>query len=290
MTAVSWQPIGTPGDYAAQEFMDWSLGVTSYTYEVNDVVQGEIKITPKFLIIDNLECLLPLTLTLNALQISVPAATRNRINYPEGLRTFTIASLNTTGISSVIVSETEFVQDVSNQTVASTTPVSGGALETGMLVDWSGGSTVPTGYLLCDGAPHSRATYTALDALYSALGYPYGAGDGVNTFNVPDYRGRVSIGLDNMGGSSANRITDAYADTLGGAGGAEDHALTIAELAAHTHTVTSYQTDTGVGTNALQRQQVAAGDTSQFATSSTGSGNAHPNVQPSIAINKIVKT
>lgn len=125
MTAVSWQPIGTPGDYAAQEFMDWSTAA-SFTYEVSDVIQGEIRVTPKFLIIDNLQSALPLTIELNTLQISVPAATRNRIVYPEGMRSFTISSLNLSGVSSVIVSETPFVEDVSNQTAVVTPPSPGG--------------------------------------------------------------------------------------------------------------------------------------------------------------------
>lgn len=34
--------------------------------------------------------------------------------------------------------------------------------------------------------------------------YPYGAGDGSLTFNLPDYRGRGLIGRDNMGGTAAN--------------------------------------------------------------------------------------
>lgn len=48
-----------------------------------------------------------------------------------------------------------------------------------------GGTTAPTGYLLCDGSPVSRTTYSDL---YAALGDAYGEGDGSTTFNVPDLR------------------------------------------------------------------------------------------------------
>ncbi len=49
-----------------------------------------------------------------------------------------------------------------------------------------GGTTAPTGWLLCDGSPINRTTYAAL---FSAIGTTHGTGDGVNTFNLPDMRG-----------------------------------------------------------------------------------------------------
>lgn len=47
---------------------------------------------------------------------------------------------------------------------------------------------IPTGYRLlkCNGAAYSRTVYADL---FAAIGIYYGAGDGVNTFNVPDARG-----------------------------------------------------------------------------------------------------
>lgn len=45
-------------------------------------------------------------------------------------------------------------------------------------------STIPAGYLLCDGSAVSRTMYPDL---YDAIGTTYGAGDGSTTFNVPDY-------------------------------------------------------------------------------------------------------
>jgi microcystin-dependent protein len=54
-----------------------------------------------------------------------------------------------------------------------------------------GGPTAPPGWLLCDGQAVSRAIYAAL---YAVLGTAYGAGDGVNTFNVPNYQGRFVKG------------------------------------------------------------------------------------------------
>ena len=58
-------------------------------------------------------------------------------------------------------------------------------------------STIPTGFLLCNGQAVSRTTYPAL---FSMIGTTYGSGDGINTFNLPDMRGVFPRGL---GGNSA---------------------------------------------------------------------------------------
>lgn len=76
-----------------------------------------------------------------------------------------------------------------------------------------GGSTVPEGFLLCNGAAISRTTYAKL---FAAIGTLYGAGDGATTFNLPDMRDRfaegagtysvgtaVEAGLPNIIGTSA---------------------------------------------------------------------------------------
>lgn len=107
----------------------------------------------------------------------------------------------------------------------------------GVVWDFAGGS-VPTGWLLCNGAAVSRTTYAAL---YTALGgasSPWGQGDGSTTFNVPDLRGRVPIGAGTGSGLTAR--------VLGATGGEEAHQLITAELAVHTHTQNSHtHTDSG---------------------------------------------
>jgi microcystin-dependent protein len=55
------------------------------------------------------------------------------------------------------------------------------------------GPTIPAGWLLCDGSAVSRTTYAGL---FGAIGITNGGGDGVTTFNLPDYRGRFLRGVD----------------------------------------------------------------------------------------------
>lgn len=88
----------------------------------------------------------------------------------------------------------------------------------------------PAGWLFCYGQAVSRTTYAAL---WAAMGSP-NTGDGSTTFNIPDWRGRTLVGRDDMGGSAANRVTNAGSGitgtTLGASGGNQ-------ALAQHTHGV-----------------------------------------------------
>jgi hypothetical protein len=96
-------------------------------------------------------------------------------------------------------------------------------MPTAMVIPWAGvATTAPTGWLMCDGSAVSRTTFVTL---FAAVNTAYGAGDGSTTFNVPDLRGRVPAGVDNMGGSAASRLTSTSMSpngtTLGATGGIE---------------------------------------------------------------------
>lgn len=93
-------------------------------------------------------------------------------------------------------------------------------------------STIPAKWYACFGQAVSRTTYSVA---FAAMGTSWGIGDGTTTFNLPDLRGRALAGLDNMGGSAANRMTSGVSGiagtTLGASGGNQavqthDHALT----------------------------------------------------------------
>lgn len=61
------------------------------------------------------------------------------------------------------------------------------------VVEAFAGAVAPAGWLLCDGAAVSRATYADL---FDVVAEVFGAGNGTTTFNVPDLRSRVPIGAD----------------------------------------------------------------------------------------------
>lgn len=63
-------------------------------------------------------------------------------------------------------------------------------------------STAPTGWLKANGAAVSRTAYADL---YAAIGTRFGAGDGINTFNLPDLRGEFIRGWDDGRGVDSGR-------------------------------------------------------------------------------------
>ena len=102
-------------------------------------------------------------------------------------------------------------------------PASALAIQTGAVIAWAA-AAAPDGWLLCDGAAAIRSDY---QDLFDLIGVTYGTGDGITTFNLPDLRGRFPLGLDDMGGNSADNVTAAEAEELAGTGGSETHTLTV---------------------------------------------------------------
>lgn len=180
--------------------------------------------------------------------------------------------LKLTGFRDLITNYGLLATSSSTFTLANHTPIG--------VIQAFAGSTAPGHWFLCDGTTVSRTTNAKL---FAVIGTTYGVGDGTTTFNLPDLRGRIPIGVD----GSANRITSAStnganADTLGGVGGAETHILTTAQMPAHTHTGGHFASG---GAGAEGTSPAAELDTS---TGSTGGGAAHSNTQPWIALNYII--
>ena len=115
------------------------------------------------------------------------------------------------------------------------------------------GTTAPDGYLFCDGSEIER---TKFGDLFDIIGVFYnGAAPllGVNTFRLPDLRGRFALGKDNMdnagtipvstggyvdaGGGTAGRVADVQATVIAGSAGQSSVSLTLANLPEHSHTL-----------------------------------------------------
>jgi len=86
-----------------------------------------------------------------------------------------------------------------------------------------GGVNIPVGWLLCDESIYDIATYPELAAV---LGGNFGYGE--TQFFTPDLRGRSPLGYGEGVGLTVR-------DEMGARYGAETHALSIEELAAHNH-------------------------------------------------------
>jgi microcystin-dependent protein len=133
------------------------------------------------------------------------------------------------------------------------------SLPIGIIMPFTG-STTPSGWALCYGQAISRQSY---GGLFAVIGTQYGAGNGTTTFNVPDLRGRVVAGRDNMGGTAANNLTEMFFGTptnaLGNVGGTDSISVTAIDI--------------------------GEGFDNQAADASSNS-----NVQPTMILNYIIKT
>lgn len=154
------------------------------------------------------------------------------------------------------------------------------SVQTGSIL-WFAGDLIPAGYVECDGRAISR---TQFNRLFLVLDTSFGVGDGATTFNVPDLRGRFVLGRDNMGGTSANRVLAAQADTLGAGAGEDKVNLTVAQLPSHTHTY-SVASSAGGGMNF---NDSGDGNLSSV-TGSTGGNQPHNNLPPFITLKAIIK-
>lgn len=207
-----------------------------------------------------------------------------QISYPHNLRTHDLSdAIFLGGIRNLTNSISNY-----NTSVASLVDGSGERLAQSGFLQAYAGSAAPSGWLLCYGQSLVRATYPTL---FAVIGTTYGSADGTH-FNVPDLRGRVPVALDNMGGSNANVLTNAFTpnrNILGGGIGEQTHLLTGPEsgIQRHHHT---YQRITNAGGG-----DPGSGETQSFATVNTSDAgdtdavNAHYNVQPGMMFNWIIK-
>lgn len=195
-----------------------------------------------------------------------------------------------------------------------TSVAAAGTIPTGTVFDYVG-ATAPSGYLLLSGltigdassAGTARAnadTETLFTLLWNSMANAEAAvstGRGANaaadfaahkTIALPDARGRTIAGKDNMGGTTASRLTSSggiVGTTLGIAGGTETHTLITAELASHSH---FQQVSSAAGNGGFDQSttlQSPGVTVTTVPTQASGSGTAHKNTQPTLVLNKIIK-
>ncbi len=143
----------------------------------------------------------------------------------------------------------------------------------GLLAPYAG-LTAPSGWLLCDGSEVDRAQYSAL---YDIIGDTYKASPTVGKFGLPDLRGRVPMGADNMGGTSADTVTANSADVVGAKDGSEDVTIQVENLPEHEHDLRG---DSGDQYYAIRDVSGTPNDNEAIiydAPTGTGAGQAYPN-------------
>ena len=136
-------------------------------------------------------------------------------------------------------------------------------VNTGLILPWSD-SSIPSGFLECNGSAVSRTTYSGL---FAVVGTNYGIGDGSTTFNIPDLADRVC----QHKSPTKAQFSTGGADTVAATGSLSGAAignttLSTPQLPSHSHPGTN-MAQAGIGGNGTGS---AAG-----ASASTGGGGAH---------------
>lgn len=154
--------------------------------------------------------------------------------------------------------------------------ITGDTLPIGSITAY-GKETAPANWLICDGSAVSRTTYADL---FAVIGTKYGAGDGSTTFNLPNLKGRVPVGLDG---------SDTDFNAIGKTGGEKKHTLTVYELPPKipvNYGNISGGTDIVISSSVVGTGGVKDG---QANMNISAVGQAHNNLQPYEVNNFIIK-
>ena len=144
--------------------------------------------------------------------------------------------------------------------------VTGDTLPIGSIMPY-GSATAPINWLVCDGSAVSRTTYAEL---FSAIGTSFGSGDGSTTFNLPNLKGKVAVGIDS---------NDTDFNTIGETGGSK-------ELQEHNHVLGK---SAGAGSQTDWAYTVSSvSNAGTVSTQNAGTGNAG-NLQPYQVVCYIIK-
>lgn len=133
------------------------------------------------------------------------------------------------------------------------------------------GTSLPSGYLFCDGSAVSRTTYAGL---FAAIGTTAGNGDGTTTFNLPDYRGRFMRGVDGAAGRDPDS-SSRTAMNVGGNTGNNISSVQNSVFLSHNHGGGNhnhvYNVGTSIGfTGAQATYERATSASNQLLTNSSG--------------------
>lgn len=130
--------------------------------------------------------------------------------------------------------------------------------------------SVPAKWVECDGRAVSRTGSYA--ALFAACGIAYGVGDGVTTFNIPDFRGVFPRGFDNGKGIDAGRV---LGSSQNGAIESHQHTTSNGGSAYMMYADGGQGVQAFLAPNGATRQSVA-GDSSKNKSTFTGGTETRP--------------
>lgn len=173
---------------------------------------------------------------------------------------------------------TEYVKSIISDSV------SNNGEKAGTIKLWSGSAVPDSTWAFCNGQAVNRQNYAAL---FARIGTTYGAGDGINTFNLPDFRDRFAVGAGNL-----------Y--SRGSTGGTKDavvvnhsHSITQTPHAHDIPNITGPDTRDGgpfnYTTNWNSGNRATSASNANITINSTGDSGENQNLPPYLGANYIIK-
>jgi microcystin-dependent protein len=172
-------------------------------------------------------------------------------------------------------------------------------IPTATIIPWSD-SSVPSGYLECNGQAVSRSTYAALFAI---VGTTYGAGDGYSTFLVPNLSDNVPIGKSNNKALASTGGANTVTNAGNIAGSTANATLSTPQLASHSHNKGWNPNNSAFRSNRPMSHPYLGPTASPAGSGNSGSGGGHSHnmsanfsgdatsvVQPYLTIMYLIKT
>lgn len=165
-------------------------------------------------------------------------------------------------------------------------------VNTGIIIPWSS-TSIPSGFLECDGSAVSRSTYAAL---FAVVGTVYGSGNGSTTFNLPDLRDDTVLGRSNTNALASSGGANTVTPTGNVTGSSGSTTLTTAQMPSHSHSYTAGTGGSAVcGGGGARSQMGSTGNTGgggshSHNSSATYTGSATSVLQPYLTLIYIIKT
>lgn len=159
-------------------------------------------------------------ITVNALNTELEFSTNNFLNLDD-------TPINYSGQGGKLVAvKTDLSGTQKIEFVDNTSNTNTGLMPSGSIIAWGGKySTIPSGYLFCDGSAYSRTTYSTL---FAALGTIHGSGDGSTTFNIPNLKNKFIIG------ANTSETADTFPGIAAGKTGGSADAIVVSHNHGHT--------------------------------------------------------
>ena len=172
-------------------------------------------------------------------------------------------------------------------------------LNTGLIIPWTD-TSVPSGFLECDGAAVSRTTYAAL---FTVIGTTYGSGNGSTTFTLPDLKDDVVVGKSNNKALASTGGANTVSTSGSASANFSNHSLSTPQIGTHTHnfcggpsnapnrTIHNPKTNVGGGhIPGLSLGNKGGGGGHSHPLSVNFSGTANSVLQPYLTLLYIIKT